>query len=447
MAASVHDPNSDSKLEFARSKGIPFRESWHWDYLAVFLVILLIAGIRFRLRDCPLERDEGEYAYAGQLLLDGHPPYQIVYSMKLPGTYFAYAAIMSVFGQTAAGIHVGVMLVNAASMFLLFLITKELFDQLTAVLASATFGLFGVRPVLLGLAGHATHFVALAALASVFLVLKAYKTGQDRLLFWSGLCSGLAFVIKQPGLFFAIFGAFYVCWNEWNRLVPGRNLAKRLGYFSAGVVLPYFVTCVLLWRAAVFQRFWFWTVSYAKAYGHELSAWRSLLHFANAMEFQKENVLIIVFYPMVGILAAVGVKAAIQLIGRFSRSRALAAVPVLVFVLAFASALYADRKIYFLDSPDAAARTIYGDVPFPQAETVGRFIRANSGGEQRVGVLGSEPEILFYAHRISASWWELPTAATTMSTAGDLALVRIIRAAPPSFWCSGADRSFAVISL
>jgi len=111
----------------------------------------------------------------------------------------------------------------------------------------------------------------------------------------------------------------------------------------------------------------------------------------------------IVFYPVVGILAAVGVKAAIQLIGRFSRSQALAAVPVLVFVLAFASALYADRKIYFLDSPDTAARTIYGDVPFPQAETIGRFIHENSSGGQRVGVLGSEPEILFYAHRISAT--------------------------------------------
>jgi len=49
-------------------------------------------------------------------------------------------------------------------------------------------------------------------------------------------------------------------------------------------------------------------------------------------------------------------------------------------VLAFASGLYADRKILFWISPDTAARTIYGDVPFPQAETIGRFIRENSSG-------------------------------------------------------------------
>jgi hypothetical protein len=39
-----------------------------------------------------LERDEGEYAYAGQLMLQGIPPYQLAYTMKLPGPFAAYAA-------------------------------------------------------------------------------------------------------------------------------------------------------------------------------------------------------------------------------------------------------------------------------------------------------------------------------------------------------------------
>lgn len=40
-------------------------------------VIVLFSLIRLRLLDMPLERDEGEYAYAGQLLLQGIPPYQL----------------------------------------------------------------------------------------------------------------------------------------------------------------------------------------------------------------------------------------------------------------------------------------------------------------------------------------------------------------------------------
>ena len=64
--------------------------SQHWVYGLLLMVILFFALIRFHLRQCPLERDEGEYAYAGQLMLQGIAPYQLVYSMKLPGTFAAY---------------------------------------------------------------------------------------------------------------------------------------------------------------------------------------------------------------------------------------------------------------------------------------------------------------------------------------------------------------------
>jgi len=46
-----------------------------------------------------VERDEGEYADAGQLILQGVPPYTLAYNMKFSGTYAAYAVIMAIFGQ------------------------------------------------------------------------------------------------------------------------------------------------------------------------------------------------------------------------------------------------------------------------------------------------------------------------------------------------------------
>ena len=70
-------------------------------WLCLAAVLALTAAVRIRLLDVPLERDEGEYAYAGQLLLEGVPPYQLAYNMKLPGTYLAYAATMALFGQSA----------------------------------------------------------------------------------------------------------------------------------------------------------------------------------------------------------------------------------------------------------------------------------------------------------------------------------------------------------
>ena len=73
------------------------RTAW-WVLLAI--ILLLVVAIRIRLLNLPLERDEGEYAYAGQLMLQGVPPYQLAYNMKFPGTYAAYALIMSIFGQS-----------------------------------------------------------------------------------------------------------------------------------------------------------------------------------------------------------------------------------------------------------------------------------------------------------------------------------------------------------
>ena len=84
-----------------------------WWALAT-IVFTLIVAIRIRLLGIPLERDEGEYAYAGQLILQGIPPYKLAYNMKFPGTYAAYALIMSIFGQTIVGIHIGLLLINAA---------------------------------------------------------------------------------------------------------------------------------------------------------------------------------------------------------------------------------------------------------------------------------------------------------------------------------------------
>jgi hypothetical protein len=58
-------------------------------YALLALVMLLTCAIRIHLRNIPLERDEGEYAYSGQLMLQGVPPYKLAYTMKLPGTHAA----------------------------------------------------------------------------------------------------------------------------------------------------------------------------------------------------------------------------------------------------------------------------------------------------------------------------------------------------------------------
>lgn len=276
----------------AATDAYPAKSGWlgalwrHRAWLIVGLIALFSITIRVRLRDVPLERDEGEYAYAGQLMLQGVPPYKLAYNMKFPGTYAAYALIMGIFGQTASGIHIGLTLVNTASILLMFMLSRKWFDDIGALSATAVFALMSLNPALLGLAGHATHFVVLAALGGIFLALREVNRGRLAIIFASGLLFGLAVLMKQHGILFGAFAGLYLVWTRvaWDgaagpmnkhrrassrrgqRRVGWRLLLKESGNFAGGVAVPYVLTCLLLWNAGVLKDFMFWTISYAGNY-------------------------------------------------------------------------------------------------------------------------------------------------------------------------------------
>ena len=235
-----------------------------WPWLAVLLVLLLVGFIRVRLLEMPLERDEGEYAYAGQLILQGIPPYELACNMKLPGTYFAYAAGMSVFGETTSGIHLTLLVVNSLTCVFVFLLGRKLFGVTTGLVACASYALMSVSSFVLGAAAHATQFVVLFAVPGTWLLWQALQTRKPRALFYCGLIYGLAFVMKQQGICFGVFGFLVLLWRE--RGEPSGGSLKNILWYAAGAILPFAVICLYLAGAGVFPQFWFWTFSYAHLY-------------------------------------------------------------------------------------------------------------------------------------------------------------------------------------
>src|SRR5437899_10622345 len=157
----------DSAPQLSASK---WKDGRLWSWLILACIVLFVAAIRFRLRDMPLERDEGEYAYTGQLILHGVAPWKLAYSMKYPGTAACYAAFMALFGQTCAGVHLGLLAINAATIVLLFLLAWELTGLVSSCVAAATYALMSLSGDALGPAGHATHFVVLPAVAGLVLL-------------------------------------------------------------------------------------------------------------------------------------------------------------------------------------------------------------------------------------------------------------------------------------
>ena len=246
------------------------RQQWrrrYWVWAALVVVILFTAAVRVRLLEVPLERDEGEYAYAGQLILQGIPPYAQVYNMKMPGIYAAYALILAVFGQTHTGIHLGLLVINAATILLLFLLAKKLFDPFIGVAAAAAFALLSLGQSVQGVFANAEHFVILPALGGILLLVRGIDYQKWLSLLAGAVLLGLGFVMKQHGAAFIVFAGLYLLFCELRRrpFIWKTFMAKGI-LFLVGVLLPFAITCLILWLCGVFGKFWFWTFDYAREY-------------------------------------------------------------------------------------------------------------------------------------------------------------------------------------
>ena len=273
----------------------------YWDWIVIAIVILCAAAIRVHLLGVPLERDEGEYAYAGQLILQGIPPYAQVYNMKLPGIYAAYALVMAVFGQTQVAIHLGLLIVNAATALLLFLLGRKLFNAFTGITAAAAFALLSMGQQVQGIFANAEHFVILPAVAGILLLVCAVDSNKRSTLLAGSLLLGLAFIMKQHGVAFIAFGGLYLFFKEISRRpLKWNSLVIKGLIFLAGVTLPFALTCLILLQAGVFARFWFWTFDYASQYV-------SSFPFSAGMSNLQEQLRVIISSSMtIWIMAAIG---------------------------------------------------------------------------------------------------------------------------------------------
>ncbi len=424
-------------------KALPFV----WCLLAV-IVFGLVLVIRIRLLEIPLERDEGEYAYAGQLMLQGIPPYKLAYNMKFPGTYAAYAVIMSIFGQTIGAIHLGLLLVNAATIVLIFLLGRRLMNPTAGIAAAMSYAILSMSPSVLGLAAHATNFVVLPVLGGTLLLLNESDRQQFGRLLASGLLFGLAVLMKQPALFFIVFAAIYLVSKGVQRGTRLRDISLESLFFTVGVILPLGIALLLLWRAGVFDRFWFWAIDYARQYG-------TLVPLSEAPQIFLRSVREVVgagwtLWMLGGIGVVVGlldnrvrasvifllglllasalavcpgfyfryhyfvlVLPAISLlvgaaISEFSdllagRTILVRFMPLLVLCAALTAPILSDRVLLFTLSPIEACRRIYPESPFPESLRIAEYVREHTRPDDTIAVLGSEPQIYFYSQRRSAT--------------------------------------------
>jgi hypothetical protein len=416
-------------------------------WLGLLLILVFNGCIRWHLREMPLERDEGEYAYAGQLLLQGIPPYAIAWNMKFPGVYFAYAGLMAMFGESPPGVHLGLMLVTSISTLLVFFIGRELMNAAGGLMAAAFFTLLSALPFAYGLASHATHFVVLFVCAGIFCLLRGEKHKPLLWTFISGLAFGSAILMKQHAVMF-VAAAFI--WVAWCAAARGKNPVLSGSVFFGGIAIPLLLTFALLALAGVWNRFDFWTIQYAREYvsifplrsvpRQFADGFGPVFHSGIWVWFLGVGGIGLVFLPspfrraafpgaglfLAGLAAACPgfyfrghyflmampglalLNAALLLavagwLKKISQIQFLKILPACLFLIIAGDLLIRNAEIWFRLTPLEVTRRLYGFSPFPESPEIARYLAAHTKPDETIAVLGSEPQIFFLAHRRSAS--------------------------------------------
>jgi len=413
-------------------------------YLLALLIAATVLFVRIRLLSTPLERDEGEYAYMAQLLLKGIPPYTDAYTMKLPGVALVYALFLAIFGQNATGIRIGLTLVNTACIGLVYLLGNRFLTREAAITAAAFYALLSLSQSVLGIFAHATHLVVFFSLAGMILLDSALNKRQTSLVFLAGTGFGMAFLMKQHAAVLVLFALACQIWpsEKENRKLFLRNCAS----FLTGATAPYIIVALWLFKAGVFDRFWFWTVQYAREYATGLSLTAGFNEFVQQVTAIIRTNLPIWLFAAAGLLALCGrsdsrmgklffsgyLTASIVMVSQglyFRPHYFVLLLPAIALLAAYAGQavkrrlsglsgallsplimatalvlfIYSENVYLFRLSPVEVSRKLYGTNPFPEAVRIAGYIKEHTSKQDRIAILGSEPEILFYADRLSAT--------------------------------------------
>jgi hypothetical protein len=422
------------------------------EYIFLALIMIFTLLVRLRLLSFPLERDEGEYAYMGSLLLDGIAPYKEAYNMKFPGTYIMYALNLLVFGKTIEGVHLGLLWANLLTIVFVYLLAKKFMNGLYGVLAAAVFALSSLGAGVYGFAAHATHFVILAAVAGLFLTYRAFEKNNLISYLMAGFVLGCSPIMKQSGIFFTLAGGILLLtlWIEKYGLSEVKQFLVNMIVYIAGGILPFAMVAVYLLSQGVWDKFVFWTITYASDYSNQVPAGKAFdifkMMFAHisksyllfwilsfiglftgffVKEFRMKAIFILAFgvlsfasicpgfyfrehyfvqyLPVLGLSFSVFLYSLEFYLIKINKTPFVKTVKWLVFALLVIPTLKAESNYLFKGRVNSLSKSIYKMNPFVESIQLSKFIKENTSEGDRIAVMGSEPQLFFYSDRKSAT--------------------------------------------
>ncbi len=413
--------------------------------LIVVLSMLLAGLVRLRLLQIPLERDEGGFAYIGQHLFS-EVLYTDLLDNKLPGLYGLYAIFIRLFGYNAAGIHLGLLVCNLSAIWLMYKLFGRIFNPWAGAVAASVFALTSLSPNVYGFAAHANQLLMPFALGALILLDKGLQNRQILNIGWAGLLLGLAFIIKQQVVMYGVFAGIWLLWLRLQERASTTQIFREMAAFTFGSLLPFGLICLYFLAMGRFQNLWLWVVelpvqlSRSDAIGDRWNVFR--FYFSKVLEHfeliwglaalgwlcllsgayeQRARVFGLLFplfclasalvgiayyqhyfvlcLPAVAMLTGISVDA---IRTKFTENMGNKVAAALVVLLVLIPVL--QNTDYYI-RPDFVKihRQSYGMNPFPELQQVGEELGRRTLPGDQIGILGSEPEVLVYSRRNSAT--------------------------------------------
>ena len=416
-------------------------------YGLLVLVIIIYGFARMQLIEMPLERDEGSYAYIGQLLLDGKLPYKDFYEMKLPGLFYLYAILVLLTGKTATGLHLGSSIICLVSSWLVFNICKSLYNKESGLIAGLTFCSFSLAPNVFGFTAQAEHFVSFQVILSFYLITK--NIDSNRWLWWllAGIVFTNAIFTKQIAVVFA--PTYLLLLAISLHKIYGKHELKKfvtpIMWSAVGSIILTAFWFGLMFVLGVWDDMMFWVFEFPKSYT-SIVTWEQgkdtfyfimkNLYFDYFLfwllgvigiilgmiktETRLSSIFILVMF-IVGIMAvfpgyyfhphywiymdisiAIGAGFGFYNIWTFvtkkfsaNASKVLTFVAVLILLV---SDISQRKDYYFSPKHNALSKQIYGTNPFVECKEIAKQLKKRAKANDEMIVFGSEPQLNFYTN-------------------------------------------------
>lgn len=208
------------------------------DVVLALCIGLLVIAIRAPLMDLPLERDEGEYAYIAWRLSLGETPYLDWFDQKPPGIFVAYRVALSLADDAVVAIRALASVFSAASSIALFYLVRGLLGVGAGLLSALLLAFLSADPMIQGSIANAELFMLPGIVVATALVLRAIRSEKAPIAvsLVAGLSIGIAIAFKQVAalnvpFFLLVFGLRVRGPDRW------RRLAVFCAWMGVGVAL------------------------------------------------------------------------------------------------------------------------------------------------------------------------------------------------------------------